>query len=148
MTSPDMDLKISPMTMDDYQSVVQLWQGAEGVGLSGADERESIRSYLERNPGLSFVARAGDGSIAAAVLAGHDGRRGFLHHLAVAEAYRRRGLGRDLVERCLTQLQRIGIQKCHGFIFADNNTGMEFWKAIGWGERLDLKVISRELEVK
>ncbi len=139
-------MKVSPMTLNDYESVIKLWQGAEGVGLSGADERQNIRVYLERNPGLSFVARDKENGIVAAVLAGHDGRRGFLHHLAVAEQYRRKGLGRDLVERCQIQLQRIGIQKCHGFIFADNDEGMEFWKAMGWGERMDLKVISRNLE--
>ncbi len=139
------DLKICPLTLDDYEPVMELWHGASGVGLSGADEKQNIRTYLERNPGLSFVAKDGDGRVAAAVLAGHDGRRGFLHHLAVAESHRRKGLGRILVERCLNQLQRIGIQKCHGFIFADNNGGLEFWKAVGWGERMDLKVISRDI---
>jgi N-acetylglutamate synthase len=140
------DLRISPLTMADYEPVIQLWEGSEGVGMSGADEEPNIRAYLERNPGLSFVAKDQEGAIAAAVLAGHDGRRGFLHHLAVAQPHRRKGLGRSLVGRCLAQLQKIGIQKCHGFIFADNDGGLEFWKAMGWNERLDLKIISRELK--
>ena len=146
MTGPEHELRIRPLTLNDYETVMALWRGADGVGLSGADAKDSIRTYLERNPGLSFLAEDQEGRVAAAVLAGHDGRRGFLHHLAVAEPHRRKGLGRILVERCLSQLQRIGIQKCHGFIFADNDSGLEFWKAIGWGARMDLKVISRELD--
>ena len=145
MDSQVSGLKISPMTLDDYNRVIELWSRTEGMGLSNADEKDNIRTYLERNPGLSFVALDGQGGLAAAVLAGHDGRRGFLHHLAVDPKHRRQGLGRILVERCLTQLQQIGIQKCHGFIFADNREGLEFWKAIGWGERMDLKVVSREM---
>ena len=147
MESQNNNLKISPMSMSDYDRVIELWTRTSGVGLSGADEKESIRTYLERNPGLSFVAKDHGGAIAAAILAGHDGRRGFLHHLAVDEDYRRQGVGRILVERCLSQLQRIGIQKCHGFIFDDNREGLEFWKAVGWDERMDLKVISREIAV-
>ena len=56
-------------------------------------KRENIRAYLERNPGLSFVARDDLGHIAGAVLAGHDGRRGFLHHLAVDEYPPAQGTG-------------------------------------------------------
>lgn len=139
------NLRIRPLTLSDYEPVMELWQGTDGMGLSGADDRENIRTYLERNPGLSFLAEDVQGRIAAAVLAGHDGRRGFLHHLAVARDYRRQGLARVLVERCLSQLQRIGIQKCHGFVFADNNAALEFWKSVGWSQRVDLKVISRDL---
>jgi putative acetyltransferase len=69
--------------------------------------------------------------MAGAVLCGHDGRRGYLHHLAVAESHRRGGIGRQLVERCLTGLRSIGIMKCHLFIFIDNDIGLDFWQGFG-----------------
>jgi ribosomal protein S18 acetylase RimI-like enzyme len=133
------------MTLADYGQVLALWQAAEGVGLSDADSRPSIASYLERNPGLSFVALTEEGDLIAAVLCGHDGRRGFIHHLAVAAAWRHCGVGRTLAEACLGRLREQGIQKCHLFVFGRNEPGRAFWRQIGWIEREELVVMSRSL---
>src|SRR5215471_3680247 len=106
--------KIELMSLDDYDEVIALWQSAEGVGLGESDTRDAIAAYLKRNPGMSFVARH-EGELAGAVLCGHDGRRGYLHHLAVAPPHRRNGLGRKLVAKCLAELKRRGILKCNIF---------------------------------
>ena len=100
--------------------------------------------FLARNPGLSFVAEE-EGRIVGAVLCGNDGRRGFLHHLAVEKDRRRSGIGRDLVERCLSALAAAGFRKCHLFVLADNIEGQRFWRKIGWEERTTLKVMSRDV---
>src|SRR4051794_22337560 len=97
---------IRPMKLTDYDQVLRLWQNSEGVGLNESDTRLAIALYLKRNRGMSFVARDGK-FLVGAVLCGHDGRRGYLHHLAVAPTHRRKGLGTKLVERCLAELQRI-----------------------------------------
>lgn len=130
-------VEISEMQMEDYEEVIALWKKAEGVSLSQADERQNIGRFLIRNPGMSFVARHND-RIVGAVLAGHDGRRGFLHHLAVASEYRNHGIGRILVEKALARIQAEGIGKCHVFIHVENTTGQAFWQAVGWAERNDL----------
>ena len=95
-----MSIQILPFTMADYDEVAAFWRQQEGVGLNESDERGPIAGHLARNPGMSFVARE-SGRVIGAVLCGHDGRRGYLHHLAVARSQRRQGLGRDLVRRCL-----------------------------------------------
>ena len=48
------------MAADDYDEVLRLWRDTEGIGLheDEADSRAGIARYLERNPGLSSVARA------------------------------------------------------------------------------------------
>ena len=97
------EIEIRPFSMADYDAVFALWRQCEGIGLSQADSRDSIRHYLKRNPGMSFVASSGD-VVVGAVLCGHDGRRGYIHHLAVHSDYRRRSLGRRLVEHCLQGL--------------------------------------------
>ena len=71
------------------------------------------------------------GTVIAAVLCGHDGRRGYLHHLAVDAGHRRQGLGRALVERCLARLAVAGIPKCNIFLFNDNAEGRRFWESSG-----------------
>ena len=94
---------VVPFEMEMYDEVLRLWQSCEGIGLSAADGREQIAAYLLRNPGCSFVVKA-NGTIAGAVLAGHDGRRGYLHHLAVAKDCRRQGIARSLVAAALAAL--------------------------------------------
>jgi putative acetyltransferase len=133
---------IREMTIRDYDQVVGLWQNSEGVGLSDADSREGIARFLGRNPGLSFVARHGE-HLVGVVLCGHDGRRGYIHHLAVSKSHRRQGLGRALVERCLSALRRDGIDKCHIFVFAANGDAITFWKNVGWTERVELIMMSQ-----
>jgi ribosomal protein S18 acetylase RimI-like enzyme len=103
-----------------------------------------MEAYLKRNSGMSFVARYKN-EIIGAVLCGHDGRRGYLHHLAVHADFRNQGIGRSLVEKCVAALQSGGIQKCHLFIFSSNENGIRFWEKIGWTRRKDIGVVSKEI---
>ena len=135
-------LLIRAMAAADYDAVMDLWRASEGIGLSGADERGPIAAYLARNPGLSRVAFRGR-DLVGAVLCGHDGRRGYVHHLAVAPAERGRGLGRELVRQVLDGLRALGIEKVNIFVYADNDDGRAFWEAIGWAGRADLLVMQR-----
>jgi ribosomal protein S18 acetylase RimI-like enzyme len=137
-----MNFTIRTMTARDHDEVAALWRSCPGVGLSDSDTRGGVTRFLDANPGLSFVALDGD-RLVGAVLCGHDGRRGYVTHLAVAPEARRGGLGRELVERCLAALRREGIQKCHLFVFADNESAQAFWTAAGWSERPELRVFSR-----
>ena len=136
-------LEIRALTTDDYAAVRALLESVEGVGLSDADSPDDFARYLRRNEGLSLAAFDG-GSLAACVLCGHDGRRGYLHHLAVEGSHRRRGIGRVLVDRCLASLADEGIQKCHLFVLNDNAAGSDFWRAERWAERTELTIFSRE----
>ncbi|MBN1662833.1 MAG: GNAT family N-acetyltransferase [Deltaproteobacteria bacterium] len=140
-----MEMTVLPMTIDLYDEVFALWQQTDGIGLSSADSQDAIRSFLERNRGLSFMASM-NGKIVGAILAGHDGRRGYLYHLAVHPNYRRLGFGRKLVEHSLQALKKQGIQKCHLFAFQYNAAGIAFWKSIGWTPRVDIQAMSMTIE--
>ncbi len=133
------------MTAEDYDEVFRLWESAEGVGLTDADSRDGVEKYLGRNPGMSLVA-CQDGQIIGAILAGHDGRRGYLHHLAVAPPHRRQGIGSALVRECLARLAAAGIQKCHAWVYQRNLEAQAFWLKTGWSLRDDLVVMSREVK--
>ena len=69
------------MTIDDYESVVELWRRTEGIVLSDTDEKEPMSRFLARNPDLSLVAEM-NGEVIRTVLCSHDGRRGYLCHAA------------------------------------------------------------------
>jgi len=140
-----MAIDIHPMNIQDYDDCLTLWQATEGMGLSKADSREAIDRYLARNPGMSFVARDGDGYLVGAVLCGHDGRRGMLHHLAVRTDCRGQGLGRELVERGMAALEQEGIDKCHLVVYQNNAGGRTFWLRTGWFERPELVLMSKNI---
>ena len=140
-----MSITFRSMTVADYEDAVALWRDAEGVGLTIGDDRPSIERYLARNPGLSLMAAA-DGRLAGAVLCGHDGRRGYIHHLAVGAEFRGRGIGRELVARCIAGLIEADIPRCHILVYTRNTAGQGFWQAIGWTLRSDLTVMSRNTQ--
>lgn len=137
------NLAYQEMTIDDYEQIVKIWSETPGIGLSEADSLPNIRKFLERNGGLSFVCKD-NGRIVGTVLAGHDGRRGFIYHLAVIPEYRGKGIARELMGNCLHQLRAAGIGKCHLFVMQGNELGKSFWKKNGWTKREDIVVFSKE----
>jgi putative acetyltransferase len=142
---PDNDgIIVRPFRIEDYDAVVSLWRRTEGVGLNESDTRHAIAAYLRRNPRFSFVVEK-DGQLIGAILCGHDGRRGYLHHLAVTRQHRNRGIGRQLVNACLAKLRKAGIHRCNIFIFAKNAAGMNFWRYNGWKPRTELRVMQISL---
>jgi ribosomal protein S18 acetylase RimI-like enzyme len=140
----DQEIVFAVMRMADYPEVYALWDGMPGIGLSSADSPDAIARYLEHNPGMSFTARK-SGRLLGAVLCGHDGRRGYLQHLAVAPDARHKGIGRGLVDRCLDALAADGITRCHIFVYTDNDTGLGFWRSVGWFRRDNLLIMTHDM---
>ena len=132
------------MRIDDYSAAYKLWENTEGMGLSAADSKQEITRYLNRNPGLSQICEDVNGSIAGTALCGHDGRRGFLYHVAVSKSHRGQGIGRELVRRCLNKLHEEGIAKCHLMVIGDNELGQEFWRGLGWLYRDGIALYSKD----
>ena len=130
------------MVEEDIPAALALWQGLPGIGLRDADSPPAIARYLRRNPGLSFIAVDDVGGLIGVSLAGHDGRRGYLHHVAVAPTLQKNGIGRRLVEACLAALKTEGMEKVNFWVKADNAAGLAFWNRVGGRERTDLRVVS------
>ncbi len=137
-------IDIREFTMQDYPAALDLWRRSEGVSVGASDARERIEAYLLRNPGLSFVAYDGD-RLVGAVLCGHDGRRGYLNHLAVTRDRRRSGIGSRLASLCLNALKSCGISRCHLFVQKENTAAVAFWQRVGWRERVELVMMSHDL---
>ena len=131
----------------DIPAARSFWAAIPGLSLSSADEPGALQSFLKRNPGLSWGAFE-EARVVGTVLAAHDGRRGALYHLAVAEDQRGAGLSTQLMSRALDGLRAHGIERVNVFVLADNAIGLDFWDAAarrGWFKRDDVLVYSRDL---
>lgn len=131
-------MTIRLMTPADYPACYDLWLRTPGMGLNSVDDSaDGIARYLKRNPSTCFVAEE-EGRIVGVILAGHDGRRGHISHTAVDSAFRRRGIGGQLVEHTMAALEQEGITKVNLVVFSRNETGNAFWKSMGFTVRTDL----------
>lgn len=129
---------IRVMTMDDYEEVYALWMSIHGFGIRSIDDsREGVERFIRRNPTTSMVAVL-DGKITGAILCGHDGRRGCLYHVCVQEAYRKCGIGQQMVKACLAALKAENINKVNLIAFQKNEVGNRFWQGLGWSFREDV----------
>ena len=135
------DAVFRPLLADDYDALTQLWRGCAGLSIRDADSRDGIGRYLERNPGLSFVAEQ-DEQLVGSIMAGHDGKRGYIQHLAVAQALRRRGIASRLIGHSLDALKRVGIEKSHVHVLQSNADGLEYWTRMGWIRRSEIVMFS------
>jgi len=129
---------VRAMNPADLREALTLWNATEGMGLSPEETEPMLAAFLARNPGLSAVARSTDGALIGAVLAGHDGRRGFLYHLAVTPAHRGQGGGRALASFALAGLRAAGIARTSLLVYANNEAGQAFWRQLDWEARNDL----------
>lgn len=133
------------MTAADYAGIYKIWLSCAGMGLNDVDDSEAgIARCLHRNPTTCFVAWEA-GFLCGAILAGHDGRRGFIYHTAVHPDCRRRGIGSALVSAALSALKEEGITKVALVAFARNGTGNAFWERQGFTLWEDLAYRNRAL---
>ena len=134
------------MTPDDYDAVHACWMACTGMGLNTIDDsRQGITRYLQRNPTTSFVHENDDGVIDGAILAGHDGRRGYIYHTAVNPSHRHQGIGTALVYAALHALANEGIIKVALVVFSRNDAGNAFWERLGFTARGDLTYRNKAL---
>jgi ribosomal protein S18 acetylase RimI-like enzyme len=127
------NIKTREFSISDYDAALGLWQRVEGLEIAEGDDRDSVAQFLARNPGLSKVAIDGT-AIVGVALCGHDGRRGYIYHLAVEPAYQGRGLGNRLLDECLAGLRRTGVKRVLIMVAEGNARGRRFWKRCGWEE--------------
>ena len=126
------------VTVADYDEMYDLWLHTPGMGLNTMDDsREGVAKYLKRNPTTCFAAFA-DGKLIGCILAGHDGRRGYIYHTAVLTEFRKQGIARSLVEHAMSALEQEGIHKVALVAFGRNELGNGFWEKMGFTVRDDL----------
>lgn len=128
----------------DIAAARGVWEVALPPSRDPADLPEGVARFLARNPGTCFVAEE-NGRVVGTVLGGDDGRRGYVHHLAVVPELRGRGIGSALLKEMERAMAARGIAKVHLFVFEDNGRAHALYEREGWEHRTDIRIYSRRV---
>lgn len=124
-------IKIRSFLPQDEAGTIALWEVVFPGEAPWNNPVDVIARKQTVQPELFFVAVAGD-DVIGTVMAGFDGVRGWVHHLAVAPAFRRSGLATELM-RCAEQgLKAMGCAKLNLQVRATNLEVIDFYRSLGF----------------
>jgi ribosomal protein S18 acetylase RimI-like enzyme len=139
-----MVLTIRPFDERDEAAVVALWSAAFPHQSPRNDPQAIIRQKRRAQPELFLVGEV-EGRAVATVLAGYDGHRGWVYHVAVAADARRRGHGGAMMAAAADRLRALGCPKINLQINRSNAEAVAFYEALGYAveDRISMgKVLS------
>lgn len=124
-------LQVRSYAAHDRADVIALWREVFADDPPWNEPSQVIDAKTRVQPELFLVAQA-DGGLVGTVLAGFDGVRGWVHHLAVAPAVRRRGVGTALMRRAEEALLALGCPKLNLQVRERNEGVVAFYAALGF----------------
>ncbi len=133
-------MKIEKYSIDSYNQVHKLWRKA-GISVGSSDSKEELEKMLKRNPNLFLIGKRHD-KVIAVIMGGFDGRRGYVHHLAIDSDYQKKGYGRMMMDKIHNIFLQMGVHKVHLFIEKTNIEVVSFYESMGWEKRDDLIIMS------
>jgi ribosomal protein S18 acetylase RimI-like enzyme len=124
-----MRIEIRPAVDDDIGAVLALW--ARAADPTTTDNANAVAALLGHDAGALLVAEE-SGEIVGSVIAAWDGWRGSIYRLSVAPAWRRRGLGRQLVAAAEDRLHGLGVRRMQAIVIEADDRAAAFWQASDW----------------
>ena len=126
-------VRIRPYAPADFTEVRRLWKESDLL-LSPSDRRAELERSRRRDPDLFLVAERAS-RLDGAVLGRFDGRRGWVNHLAVADASRGLGLGRRLMAELERRFRAKGCPKINLHVEPTNEPACAFYVRLGYHRR-------------
>lgn len=124
--------------------VIREYRSGDGEGLralwrvagfdSPGDDDKGLRRFAQHNAGMLLVAVQGS-AIVASAMAGWDGRRGWIYHVATAPDHRRAGLATRMVRQIEARLRQLGSPRANAIVLEDNDEAIAFWTSLGYADR-------------
>jgi ribosomal protein S18 acetylase RimI-like enzyme len=122
---------VRPFSAKDRSAVVALWREVFADDPPWNEPEGMIERKLTVQPELFLVAE-NQGAVVGTVLGGFDGVRGWIHHLAVADLHRRKGVARSLMQAAEEGLKKMGCPKVNLQVRATNLAVIEFYRSLGY----------------
>ena len=126
------DVVIRTFQEDDASEVRRLWHTVFHDDPAWNEPAAIIRRKVAVQPNLFCVGTL-HGRVVATVMAGYDGHRGWIYHLAVAPEHRRQGLGREMMREAEIRLRALDCPKINLQIRGSNVEAVRFYRALGYG---------------
>ncbi len=125
------EIGVRPFGPDDEAAIVALWSRVFPDDRPWNAPAAIVARKCAQNDGLIFVATLA-GSVVGGVIAGYDGQRGWLYHLAVDATCRRRGIGRALMRAVERELGLRGCPKINLQVLPSNRDVVAFYERLGY----------------
>jgi ribosomal protein S18 acetylase RimI-like enzyme len=133
-------LEIEVFSMDYYDEIMDLWKST-GISIGSSDDKAEVERMLARNPDLFLIGKEDD-KVIGVVEGAFDGRRGYVHHLAIDPVYQKKGYGKKLMNNLMERFREKKIHKIHLFVEKSNKNAINFYKHLGWELRKYLAIMS------
>lgn len=144
MTSSPEKFSVRPFRPADRDALQSLWARVFPDDPPWNAPEVMIENKLKVQPELLLIGEV-DSTLVGGVMAGFDGVRGWIYHLAIAPEFRRRGFATQLVRAAEAGLRTLGCPKVNLQIRATNHDVVAFYERIGY--RLEERVsMGRRLE--
>lgn len=136
-------MKLRRLTLADYPELIKLWRRA-GLPYKprGRDSRAHIAKEISANPDF-FIGAFDRELLAGAIIASHDGRKGWLNRVAVDPDYRRQGLARRLTLAGERALRRHGIRIFGLLVHSYNKASLSLAQSMGYRLHRDILYLSK-----
>jgi ribosomal protein S18 acetylase RimI-like enzyme len=135
-------MDIRELTAADRHAATGLWEQA-GLTRPWNEPASDFDRALSGPTSAVLGALDADG-LAATVMVGHDGHRGWVYYLAVKPGNRRRGLGRRMMQEAEFWLRERGAVKLNLMVRDGNSEALGFYQQLGY-EDAEVTVLARWL---
>jgi ribosomal protein S18 acetylase RimI-like enzyme len=126
-------LSIAPIEDADVAAVIALWQRCD-LTRPWNDPAADIAMARRGKNATVLVGRDGS-DIAASVLVGHDGHRGWVYYVSVDPDRRGKGHGREIMNAAEDWLRGHGIEKLQLMVRAGNAKVQTFYETLDYQEQ-------------
>jgi ribosomal protein S18 acetylase RimI-like enzyme len=139
-------LSIRPFEPSDRAAVIDLWTRC-GLTIPQNDPDQDIDLAAGRG-NSDILIGALLGRVAATVMVGHDGHRGWLYYVAVDPAHQGQGLGRAMVAAAEDWIGARGVPKAQLMVRDTNDQAVGFYAALGYAviPRIVMQKVLQPLE--
>jgi len=124
------DLDIRPYDEVDEEAVIRLWKACRLV-VPWNDPAKDIERKLTVQREW-FLVGLQEGQLIATIMIGYEGHRGWVNYLAVDPAYRKKGIGKQLMDEAERLLKAFGCPKLQLQVRTSNHGVIAFYRRIGY----------------
>lgn len=127
----DEDALVRAYCEKDRHGVVEIWNLVFADDPPWSEPNAVIDTKLTVQPDLFLIAEL-EGKVIGTALAGFDGVRGWVHHVAVHPDFQRRGIAASLMTAAEAGLKKMGCRKLNLQVRATNTSVLAFYEELGF----------------